>query len=410
MGISTVGRSSRAVRALSLLALILACQLFVVSASAASGASHLSLSSPNPGTNGSFGFSVDSRGKIAAVGAPNETAGGFSKAGNAYAFFTNNGSLIASLTSPNPQAGGLFGWSVAYGSTSTGDKIAVIGAPDETSGGHADAGNAYVFNAVTGVLLTTLASPNPQTGGQFGYSLELKGDTVLVGAPFEPYDGVLAAGNVYAFNFMKSRPLMELSSPGPAAGGHFGWSVAAFGQTIVVGAPGEGGGAGRAYLFSSKGTLTETLSSPRAQSGGHFGWSVSVVKRLFAVGAPSETAGGQSSAGNAYVYSLATGSLVASLSPPKPQAGGEFGYSVGLEGSTVLVGAPFEDAGGFGAAGHVYDLDATSGAVITTLSSPNAQAGGHFGFSVNARGNVDIVGAPSETPAGLVAAGSAYIM
>jgi FG-GAP repeat protein len=343
------------------------------------------------------------------VSAPNETAGGFSKAGNAYAFFTNNGSLIASLKSPNPQAGGLFGWSVAYGSTSTGVKIAVIGAPGEISGGHADAGNAYVFNAITGVLLTTLASPNPQTGGQFGYSLELKGNTVLVGAPFESSGGESAAGNVYAFNFMKSKSSLELSSPGSAVGGHFGWSVAAFSQVIVVGAPGEGSGAGHAYLFSSKGTLTKTLSSPNSQAGGHFGWSVSVVKKLFAVSAPSETAGGQSSAGNAYVFSAATGSLVATLSSPKPQAGGEFGYSIDLEGSTVLAGAPYEDAGGFGAAGHAYNLDATSGAVIGTLSSPNAQANGHFGFSVNARGSVDSIGAPGETAGGLVDAGQAYI-
>ena len=85
------------------------------------------------------------------------------------------------------------------------------------------------------------------------------------------------------------------------------------------------------------------------------------------------------------------------LSSPNPQAGGEFGYSVAISGTTVIVGAPAEDADTTtAAAGHAYLFDATTGDLISTLTSTDPQDGEIFGFSVGVF--VDdatvIVGAP----------------
>ena len=61
------------------------------------------------------------------------------------------------------------------------------------------AGHAYIFNAKTGALISTLTSPNAQTYGFFGWSVAISGKTVVVGAPYETGSGIPEAGNAYIF-------------------------------------------------------------------------------------------------------------------------------------------------------------------------------------------------------------------
>jgi hypothetical protein len=127
------------------------------------------------------------------------------------------------------------------------------------------------------------------------------------------------------------------------------------------------------------------------------------------VGAPGETANALAGAGHAYVFDASTGSLIASLTSPYAQANGQFGYSVSVSCTTVVVGAPFETANGQPVAGHAYSFDATTGFLTTTLTSPNAQLEGLFGASVATSGTTVVVGALSETGSGFTGAGHAYI-
>ena len=161
---------------------------------------------------------------------------------------------------------------------------------------------------------------------------------------------------------------------------------------------------------------TITLTSPNAQAGGFFGQSVAVNEGgpIVVVGAPQESAGtpAQSLAGHAYVLDTTTG-LITTLTSPAPQTGGEFGTSVAVSGTTVVVGARLESAGtpAQPSAGNAYVFDATDGSLITTLTSPNAQANGEFGLSV-AVTEIDpivVVGAPGESGGGSPAGGHAYV-
>jgi hypothetical protein len=127
------------------------------------------------------------------------------------------------------------------------------------------------------------------------------------------------------------------------------------------------------------------------------------------VGAPQETANALSLAGHAYVFDALTGSPIASLTSPYAQAGGEFGGSVSVSCTTVVVGAPGENANGQPGAGHAYSFDATTGFLTTTLTSPNAQTNGVFGYSVAVSGTTVVVGAHDETGGGFTQAGHAYI-
>lgn len=82
-----------------------------------------------------------------------------------------------------------------------------------------------------------LSASNRAPGDDFGWSLALYGSTAVVGAPFKNSDtGV-------AYVFVRSRgkwsEQAKLTTSDAAAGDQFGWSVALSGSTAVVGAPGK---------------------------------------------------------------------------------------------------------------------------------------------------------------------------
>lgn len=126
------------------------------------------LVSPNPFVNGDFGDSVGVSGTNVIVGAANEVASGIAS-GEAYIFSTTGGPPIATLTSPNPQGGGEFGFSVAVNGVSV-----VVGANGESASGFASAGHAYLFfGSSTATVVfdasTSSAWSNTETTGGMAY-------------------------------------------------------------------------------------------------------------------------------------------------------------------------------------------------------------------------------------------------
>src|SRR6267143_731342 len=106
-------------------------------------------------------------------------------------------SSAVTLESPNPEPVGHFGQSVAISGTTV-----VVGAPEEDVlvfpiAVFLHAGQAYVIDATSGSLISTLKSHDPQDTGTFGASVAISGTTVVVGAPQEKADGHLVAGNAY---------------------------------------------------------------------------------------------------------------------------------------------------------------------------------------------------------------------
>ena len=369
----------------------------------------IELASPNAQFSGVFGTSVAISGNLVVVGAPSETALGLSGAGHAYTFNAKTGALVSTLTSPNAVAFGNFGNSVA----TSGGKV-VVGAPTETASGLADAGHAYTFNAKTGALISTLTSPNAQANGGFGSSVGISGATVVVGTPYESVSGLGDAGHAYTFNAKTGALISTLTSPNVQSSGWFANSVAIGGSTVVVGAPLETasglGDAGHAYTFNAKtGALISTLTSPNGVTGGFFGQSVAIGGATIVVGAPDETASGQSSAGHAYTFNAKTGVPITTLTSPNAQAGGGFGSSVGIGGTRLVVGAYGESSAGLSGAGDAYTFNAKTGALISTLTSLNAQSGGAFGFSVAISTAKVVVGAHYETVFGLSNGGIVYL-
>ena len=264
------------------------------------------------------------------------------------------------LTSPNPQFNGEFGYSVAMSGN-----VVVVGAPEESVSGYAQAGSAYVFSAQTGALMVHLVDPNSQYYGEFGYFVAITGSDIVVGGD----------GNTYNFNAQTGILTSTQRSPNSQDSEAAGYSVATSGDVVLVGAPfanvSSDAYAGDANISNAAtGALIATLRSPNIQYFGDFGEAVATNGNFAVVSAPGETIGGNSSAGRAYVFSAQNGTLVDTLASGNPQYNGNFGLSVALSGSVAVVGAPGETVNGEAYAGRVYVFDM----VLTTAGSPTLAA------------------------------------
>ncbi|WP_442506614.1 hypothetical protein SH528x_005468 [Novipirellula sp. SH528] len=341
-----------------------------------------------------FGTSVAIDGDLRVVGAPNADLDGFTDVGVVYVYSATTGALVATLSNPTPESSDKFANSVAV----SGNTV-VVGAQFDNTGA-SSSGSAYVFNATTGALLATLTNPTPSTNGFFGVDVAVSGNTVVVGAS--------SSGSAYVFNATTGALLATLANPTPATNDYFGASVAVSGNTVVVGALGDDTGAsnsGSAYVFNAtNGALLATLASPTPETNDSFGISVAVSDNTVVVGAYRDDTGASDS-GSAYVFNATTGALLATLDNPTPESTDWFGRSVAVSGNTIVVGAYQDDTGAFDS-GSAYVFNATTGALLATLTNPTPEGSDFFGSSVAISGNTVVVGAYRDNSGG---SGGAYV-
>ncbi len=357
--------------------------------------------------------SISADGTVAVVGEPNYNRG----AGAALVYVKSNGtwSFVQRLTPSGETGAGHFGAAVSmdlYGQT------LVVGAPDDTGG----VGAAWAFALSSGTWTEQghLLGGAGETGhGKFGASVAVasSGALAMVGAPMSD----AGEGQVFTFYYYPADGwyLFEhMDRVGVSGGAHFGASVAVSsnGSAALVGAPNAASGDGAVYLYSYFGLESPywiagaVIQSPAA--GGHFGASVamSLGGDYDIVGAPL------ASSGNGAVYEYRhDGTRLALFTDPSASTGGHFGTSVSLAGTTMdelLVGAP-GDASGAGAA---YDFDGANGAdwvndgaAMTPITAPAAGDAYATSVAVSSDASSALVGAPGASTADGVATGFARI-
>ncbi|MEM8600625.1 MAG: integrin alpha, partial [Bacteroidota bacterium] len=435
------------------LGIALSAVILALSAQAQTLPVSLELASANEEMEGRFGYTVSGAGDVDNDGFDDILIGAFGEgpgsspdnAGRAYVFSGATGAVLYTLASPNEEMDSRFGWSVSDAGDANNDGFAdvIVGAYLESPGSSpSNAGRAYIFSGATGTVLRTLASPNEESSGFFGWSVSGAGDVngdsfadVIVGALDEdPGSSPSNAGRAYIFSGATGTVLYTLVSPNEENGGNFGRSVSGAGDVnrddvpdVIVGANFEDPGtspelAGRAYIFSgATGTVLYTLISPTEELIGQFGFSVAgagdVNGDQFAdviVGASEEDPGTSPDfAGRAHVFSGNGGGLLYTLSSPNEEAGSVFGRSVSGAGDVngdgfddVVVGARGEDPGASpDAAGRTYVFSGVDGVLLHTLASPNEEEFGNLGFSVSGAGDVNgdgradvVAGAYREDP------------
>jgi len=271
-------------------------------------------------------------------------------------------------------------------------------------------------------LAFTLDNPNAygtSATDQFGYSVAVSGNYVIVGAVSEDDAGGTASGKAYIFDVTTGALVHTLDNPNPygtSASDVFGCTVAISGNYAIVGAFGEddaaGNYSGKAYIFNvTTGALVHTLSNPNPTSSSYddyFGRrSIGISGDYAIVGAEEDTGGNAS--GTSYIFNVTTGALVHTLENPA-QSSSDMFSATAISGNYAIVGAYNEDNTGSDS-GRAYIFNVTTGALVHALENPNAygtSAGDYFGYSVAISGDYAIVGAYWEDDAG-TSSGKAYI-
>lgn len=315
---------------------------------------------------------------------------------------------LAGTPYPVPQTGvvwpadGVTGDQYGYAVAIDGN-TAVVGAPYDD--GEEGSVFVYEFNGLGWVFSQRLPA-DPAAGDHFGAAVDIHGDHIVVGAP-EDMVGGIQRGSAVVFERTPTgwEYLSELVPTSALAGDKFGFAVAIYDTTVVVGAPRDdsmGADAGAIYIFKEGSTMVKRLMAS-SEAGAEFGRAVDVYGNYMVAGAPFENNTGGMDAGSAIMYYgdgvtpwTATGYILSNDS--QDYAG--FGYSVATNGSTTAVGAYTYDLGIYTGVGAV-DVFRRSGSGTTatwswtqTLLDSAMGTNQYFGERVAINGSVLVVGAP----------------
>ena len=328
-----------------------------------------------------------------------------SQAGAAYVYKRSGTtwSQEAYLKASNAEAGDGYGYAVSI----SGDTIVVgayreyssqstitNGTTSSTDNSYSLSGAAYVYKR-SGTIWSQeayLKASNANSSDQYGQSVSISGDTLVVGA------------------------FLEDSSQTTITNG------------TTSSADNSANNSGAAYVYKRSGTIWSQEAYLKASNAGAsdiYGYAVSISGDTLVVGAYGEasgqttiTNGTTSSADNSYTYSGAayvykrsgtTWSQEAYLKASNAEADDTYGSSVSLSGDTIVVGASYEDSNqttitngtgsstdnsywGSGAA-YVYKRSGSTWSQEAYLKASNAEAYDGYGSSIGISGDTLVVGA-----------------
>ena len=247
-------------------------------------------------------------------------------------------------------------------------------------------------------------------GDNFGFSIALSDDTLVVGAPHEAScasgingdqtsNGCQSSGAVYVFIRSNGTWSQQayIKASNTQAGDNFGHQVAVSGDILAVSAVRESScarginanqmdngclNAGAVYVFTrTNGVWSQQayIKASNAQAGHNFGWKLALDSETFAVGANGDAScasgvngdpSGTSSAcfsGAAYVFTRTNGvwTQQAYIKPPNrlDNVAYTFGDSVAISGDRLAVGATAEGGCTTGVNGDETAIGCFSGAV-----------------------------------------------
>lgn len=260
---------------------------------------------------------------------------------------------------------------------------------------------AMVDSTIAREEANKFTAPDAQALDRFGQAVAISEDYFIVGAHREDTGGT-SAGSVYLFSKVDFSHQGTLQASDAGANHFFGWSLAAEGNQVLVGAPGNGSGA--AYLFDlDSGLEVQKLLPDQPSSGDRFGQAVAISPNHLLVGAwlednndlqPSEDSGA------AYLFDRQSFAQLHRLQSGDIEEGDQFGGSVALTSNRACVGAPFDHHSGQSDAGSVTLFDLLNGEEVAQIISASPSEGDVFGSAIAAQGDLLVVGAPEADTQG----------
>ena len=268
------------------------------------------LIAPDAASGDRFGCSAAIDNNIIVIGA----YGDDSQTGSAYVFTRTGSTWSFQQKLSDAQPGDNFGYSVAIDNNTI-----IIGAPNHSHSEFDYAGSAYVFtrSEQSWSQQAVLWASDPAYRDHFGFSVALDGNSAVIGAYEGGVDVITKAGAAYAFaktdtGWVEQQKLFDGSDP--CSGEDFGWSVAIKNDTILVGCPYDfvnGNMTGSVFEFVRTGLTwvqSDRLTAGDANANDEFGKSVALAGRHIVIGAPYNYNNGKSS-GSAYLFDNFPGDL-----------------------------------------------------------------------------------------------------
>lgn len=358
--------------------------------------------SPQPaGLDNFFGYAVATDAKTLAVGSYGDDVGGaFAGSAAVYAINGVNPQLVATLRHVGPTAYDLFGRALAVD-----DQTLAIAAELRDVAGLQAVGDVTVYRkSASGLpwqVEATLSPPTPTAAARFGSAVALEGDVLVVGSPQTAVSsGPPQRGRAYVYQRSGSSwALVKTLDPSDQTNqGSFGFSVDIAGDTIVIGAPfvtdAKGLEVGAAYVSRRVGGVwqsavrLEQLPATRLRSGSAVATS---GDRVF-VGAPGvEPQTGTTQSGVHVLERVGNAwNPVQFIEASSAVNGPKFGARLAVDGDRLLVGS-----------WGITDSNGQHEFFVRSSGSWESIGQVRDGFAVDLRGEVAAIGAYREVINGL---------
>lgn len=287
------------------------------------------------------------------------------------------------------------------------------GTPPPADGGTADGGATDGGTLADGGFYEGEITGQAVYGAFNANNVSISGTTIALGSESSNCESGVAL--VYAWDGSAWTLQQSISGNGGLC---YGASVSVYQDTLFVGAPMEqvsGSPDGAVFVYGrSNGTWTQQQEITNAATQ-YFGWSESVDGTQAAVGAPHAylSQGTIPQAGEVFVYTRSgpQWSQSAAITAPLSVSDGDFGESVALSGTTLIVGAPGDWLNNANTQpGTVYGFTQVNSSWYLQNAVQPTGIGVHdlFGFSVAMAGHTMIAGAPNNSTNG-TNAGMAWI-
>ncbi len=270
----------------------------------------------------------------------------------------------ALLRASDAQSGADFGIDVAV----AGD-LAVVGADGADAPGQTDAGAAYIFERSQGVWTqrAILHAPDARANRGFGTRVLISGDRIFV-SDTRSASAAVKGDAVYSFRRADGDWIFEdrITASDSLKDDLFGASLAAHGDTLVVGAPADvvvnGMMIGSAYAYTFNGTrwaLRARLHAPVGERSVKFGQSLAAGPGFIAAADPAASITGFGpGAGVVHIFTLPGDFWTHQfkLSGENLAAADAFGQVLRLAGNTLYAAAPATSANSLERVGSLHEF------------------------------------------------------
>jgi hypothetical protein len=259
---------------------------------------------------------------------------------------------------------------------------------------------------------------DPAFDPEFGVAVALHGTTAMIGAQQAKIGDNDAQGAVYVFqesNGVWTRTQKLVASDGQAFD-TFGHAIVFDGTTALIGAYGvmvnDNFSQGAVYVFSlSNGTWTQTqkITANDGQAFNNFGYSLGLSGTTALIGADGATVGTNDFQGKVYAFTEADGIWTQgqTLVADDGGIGDIFGYSIAFDGTRAVIGAYANN--GYQGAAYVFGVTDGTWSQSQKLVAAAGASNTYFGYATALSGSTVLVGAWGANPGGVDTQGAAYI-